>query len=256
MRILILAVATMALAWPQQPAAPAFEAATVKPHPDTGKRDRARTIEPGRLTFRDITLGELIAVAYDLKPYQLSGPEWIVGRSSAVSFDVVATAGQPVPPAEIHRMLQPLLAERFHLTFHRETRELPVFALLAAKGGPKAFEPGDDGPHVVSPTPDGGISFRNWTLDEFADWLSVLPGVGRPVLDRTGVPGTFSFHGNLFAMEKGAEPAAMKRAFADGDAAGTLRATLPDQLGLRLDPQKASIEILVIDRADRTPAEN
>jgi uncharacterized protein (TIGR03435 family) len=234
----------------------AFEAASVKPNGGSGKRDRTRTIEPGRITYKDTTLGEFIALAYGVKRYQISGPDWIVGSSSSVTFDIVATAGKAVAPDELKRMLRPLLADRFHLQFHRETRELPVFLLLPAKSGARLGEPVNGAEYGISPNPDGGISFRGWSLENLADWLSGLPGVGRPVMDRTGLTGTFSFHANLFGLEKGAPPDAIKRAFLDGDAAGTLRATLPDHLGLRLEPQKAQIEILVIDHADRVPTEN
>ena len=113
-------------------------------------------------------------------------------------------------------MLGPLLAERFHLVFHRETRELPVFALLVAKGGPKIKEPGDGGDSSIRPDGEGGLSFRNWSMDDPAGWLAMLPSVG----------------------------------------AATLRATLPEQLGLKLETQKASVEMLVIDHAEKVPTEN
>jgi uncharacterized protein (TIGR03435 family) len=254
------AATTLILAADAQPPAgnerPSFEAASVKPNRGTGKRDRTRAIEPGRLTYLDTTLGEFIALAYNLKPYQLSGPDWIVNRSSAVTFDIVATSGKPVPVGEMKRLLASLLGERFHLAFHRETRELPVFALMLAKGGPKFTQPGDGGAPAIAPNGPGGMYIQNWSMERFADWLSILPGVRRPVLDRTGLAGSFSFDANLFNLEKGATPEEVKRAMVDGDAAGTLRATLPDQLGLRLESQKAPIEILVIDRADKLPAEN
>jgi uncharacterized protein (TIGR03435 family) len=261
MRITFLAgcaFATAVTGWAQtrtEPAA-AFEAASVKPNGGSGKRDRTRTIEPGRITYKDTTLGEFIALAYGVKRYQISGPDWIVGASSSVTYDIVATAGKAVPPEKLKRMLRQLLADRFNLAFHRETRELPVFMLLPTKSGARLGEPVNGAEYGISPNPDGGISLRGWSMENLADWLSALPGVGRPVLDRTGLTGTFSFRANLFALEKGAPPDAIKRAFLDGDAAGTLRTTLPDQLGLRLEPQKAQIEILVIDHADRVPTEN
>lgn len=237
--------------------APAFEAASVKPHPDTsGRRDRTRTIEPGRMICRDITLGELIVMAYAIKPYQISGPEWIMDRSGSNVYDVIATAGNPAPPAQVKRMLGPLLADRFHLAFHRDTRELPVFALLVAKSGPKFKEPGDGGATSVSPDDEGGLSFKNWSMDDLAGWLSMLPSMGRPVIDRTGLAGSFSFHANLFDLAQGTPPDDLKRTMRTIDAADTLRATLPDQLGLKLEPQKAPIEILVIDHAEKVPTEN
>ena len=76
------------------------------------------------------------------------------------------------------------------------------------------------------------------------------------MLDRSGVPGKFTFHANLFNLEKGASAGDIKRSMMDGDAAGTLKITLQEQLGLRLEAQKAPIEVLVVDRADRVPAAN
>lgn len=235
---------------------PAFEAASVKPHQDTGRRDRTRSIEPGRITCVDTTLGEFIAMAYGVKPYQISGPNWIVNISSSVTYDVVATAGKAVSAQEVKRMLRPLLAERFHLVFHRETRELPVFAILVAKSGPKFKEPGDGGASSISPDGEGDLSFKNWSMDDLAGWLTMLPSMGRPVIDQTRLAGSFSFHANLFNLEKGTPPDELKRTMLNGDAVDTLRTTLPEQLGLKLESQKAPLEILVIDHAEKVPTGN
>jgi uncharacterized protein (TIGR03435 family) len=235
---------------------PAFEAASVKPHVDTGKRDRTRSIEPGRITVVDAPLGEFISFAYDVKRYQISAPDWIVSNNTSDTYDVVATAGKAVSVPELKRMLQRLLAERFHVVFHRETRELPVFTLVLAKSGPKFKEPGDGGEYAVRPDDEGGLSFKNVSMAGFADWLTGLPSMGRPVLDRTGLAGSFSLNANLFGLAKGADPGELKRTMVGSDAADTLRATLPEQLGLKLDPQKAPIEILVIDHADKVPTQN
>jgi bla regulator protein blaR1 len=232
--------------------APAFAAASVKPHQDMGRRNRTRSVEPGRITCLDITLRELILMAYGVKPYQISGPDWI----QDIRYDVIATAGKAASVQETKRMLGPLLAERFHLAFHRETRELPVFALVVAKGGPKFKERGDGGEYRIWPDDEGGLSFKNVTMDDLADWLSVLPSLGRPVIDHTGLSGSFSFQANLFGLGKGTDPGELKRSMVSSDAADTLHATLPEQLGLKLEAQKAPLEILVIDHADRVPTEN
>jgi uncharacterized protein (TIGR03435 family) len=228
--------------------APTFEAASVKPHQDTGERSRTRSIEPGRITVTDVTLRELILRAYDVKPYQVSGPDWIQDNT----YDVAATAGKAVSAEETRRMLGELLAERFHLVFHRETRDLPVFALVVAKGGPKFKERGDGGERTAMPDDQGGLLFKNVSMDEFATWLS-LPSMGRPVINRTGLTGSFSFHANLFNLEKGAN---VKSAMVSDEATDTLLATLPQELGLDLKAQKAPIEFLVIDHADKVPTEN
>jgi len=237
----------------QAAAAPrAFEAASIKPT----QGGRTRSIEPGRITYLDTALGEFITMAYGLKRYQVSGPDWIMNADRSGRYDLVATTGSPVSADEIKRMLGPLLVERFHLTFHRETRELPVFALVVAKGGPKFKQPGDGSAPNISPDGVGGLSFENWSMESMANWLSVLPSVGRPVIDRTGLAGTFSFHANLFDLEKGTPPDEMKRAMVNSDASDSLRRTLPEQLGLKLESQKAPIEILVIDHAEKVPVEN
>ncbi|MDR3700136.1 MAG: TIGR03435 family protein [Candidatus Sulfopaludibacter sp.] len=271
-RILLIAAGTVALVGPiavgifgvlpgrgqthAETTAPSFEAASVKPHQDTGRRNRTRSIEPGRITYLDTTLGEFIAMAYGVKRYQISGPDWIVNMSSSVTYDVVATAGKAVSVPEVKRMLGPLLSERFHLVFHRETRGLPVFALLVAKGGPKFKEPGDGGDPSIRPDGEGGLSFKNLSMDDLADWFTVLPSMGRPVIDRTALAGSFSFHANLFNLEKGTPPDELKRSMVSSDAGDTLRAALPEQLGLKLEAQKTPLEILVIDRAERVPTAN
>lgn len=90
----------------------------------------------------------------------------------------------------------------------------------------------------------------------FADWLSILPVLGRPVIDRTGLEGPYSFHANLFNLSKGASPVNMKMAMRDYDDSDAVFAALREQLGLKLEAQKAPIEFLVIDHADKVPVEN
>jgi len=226
----------------------AFEAASVKPT----QGGRARTIEPGRITYMNITLGEFITMAYGVKHYQISGPEWIVTFGSTDRYDVVATAGSPVSADEVRRMLGPLLVERFHLAFHRETRELPVFALAVAKGGPK-FKPGDGGAASIKPNGAGGYTYTNYAMATLADSLSLMTAVGRPVLDRTGLAGVYSFDADLYRIPKDLSPADFKKAMVDSDA---IFSALPEELGLKLEPQKAPIEMLVIDHADKVPVAN
>jgi uncharacterized protein (TIGR03435 family) len=238
----------------QTEAAPrAFEVASIKPT----QGGRTRSIEPGRITYLDTALGEFITMAYGLKRYQVSGPDWIMNADRSGRYDLVATTGSPVSADEIKRMLGPLLVERFHLAFHRETRELPVFALVVAKGGPKFKQPGDGG-GSLPPTPDGtgGFSYKNWSMATLVDWLSVLPSVGRPVIDRTSIDGRYSFNANLFDLPKDASPLDMKVAIGRSDAGDALFSTLPEQLGLKLEAQKAPIEMLVIDHAEKVPVEN
>jgi len=234
---------------------PAFEAASVKPNrAGTGK---TRSIEAGRITYLNTTLGEFISMAYGVKHYQVSGADWIVNFGSSDRYDVVATAGMQISAEEVKRMLRPLLAERFHLALHRETRELPVFALVVAKGGHKLKQPEDRGGEVsMSLDSDGGFSYKNWSMKSFADWLTGLPSVARPVIDRTGLKDRYSFSANLFNFPTGASADEIKVGMRSSDASDAIFSTLPNQLGLKLEPQKAPIEILVVDHADKVPTEN
>jgi uncharacterized protein (TIGR03435 family) len=228
----------------------AFEAASVKPNRAGGVT--TRRIEPGTITYLNITLGEFIAMAYGVKHYQLSGPDWIVNYGSTDRYDVVAKAAGAVFAEPLKRMLGPLLVDRFHLAFHRETRELPVFALVVAKGGPK-FKPGDGGAMSIRLDGKGGYAYTNYSMATLADSLSLMTAVGRPVLDRTGLAGGYSFNADLYNMPKGLSPAEFKDAMVNSDA---VFSALPEQLGLKLESQKAPIEILVIDHADKVPVEN
>ena len=238
-------------------APPAFEVASVKPNRGEGKGDRTQVIEPGKITYMDTGLGQFIAMAYGVKPYQVSGPDWIVDPGSSDRYDLIAKAGSPVSADEVKRMIQPLLAERFHLTFHREMRELPVFALVVDKNGPKIKQSPEDGvPQSMRPDGEGGFLFKNWTMEDFGDWLSRLPAIARPVVDHTGLRGVFSFDANLFNFSKDMDIGDQKRALGRGDASEALFATLPSQLGLKLVAQKAQVEIIVVDHADKVPTEN
>jgi uncharacterized protein (TIGR03435 family) len=243
-----------------QTAAPReFEVASIKPNRTgiSSKGPRTQTIESGRITWLNANLGQFIEMAYGVKHYQVSGPDWIVSYGSSDRYDLMATAGgTAASPEEVKRMLGPLLAERFHLTFHRETRELPVFALVVAKGGPKFKEAGNGGAASLSLDGERGFSYKNYSMVAFADWLTGVPAVARPVLDRTGLEGRYSFSANLFSFSKEMSVADMKRDVATGDASDGLFSSLQSELGLKLEAQKAPVEILVIDHADKVPTEN
>jgi len=231
--------------------AQSFEAASVKPNHSGGRT--TRQIEPGKITYIDITLGEFIRIAYGLSYHQIAGPDWIVNAASTDRYDVIATAAGPASKQEIMLMLRTLLVERFDLAVHREARRVPMFALVIAKNGPK-FKAGDGGAMSTAPNASGGFSFKNWTMPDFANSLSMMAAVGRPVLDRTGLKDSYSFDANLSGLPPGTSGADAKDAAANSDAA--IFWALQDQLGLKLEPRKDPVEFLVIDRADKLPVAN
>jgi uncharacterized protein (TIGR03435 family) len=225
-----------------------FDAASVRiNHSGDGT---SRRMEPGSITYLNITLGEFVQMAYGVKHYQLAGPDWIVNLASSDRYDVVAKSAGPASPDELRKMLGPMLAERFHLEVHRETRERPVYALVVGKNGAK-LKPGDDGSPALHRDAAGGFEYKNYSMGLFADWLSMVPAMGRPVVDRTGLTGNFTFVANLYEAAPGVSP---KRAMIESDDPGFT--PLQEQLGLKLESRRAPIEMLVIDRAEKVPIEN
>ena len=148
-----LFAACIAFAQPSTPLA--FEVATIKPSAPidmgalrNGKAHIGTRIDAARIDIGSATLSRLICSAYRLKPYQVSGPEWLKNTM----FDIQATLPPGATASKVPEMLQTLLAERFGLKVHRDAREQPVYALVVAKGGPRLTESAPD------PTPPPAAS--------------------------------------------------------------------------------------------------
>jgi len=243
MRILLLV--TIAIMNAQSPA---FEVASIKPSALSmkgGEGSGRSRIEhsPDSVTMRNVDLKDCVQWAYGVEYYQIPAPNSLDGKG----YDVLAKAAGAVPVSQLRLMLQQLLAERFKLTLHRETRTMPVYALTVAKGGPKLPSPNaDDGHHAVESLPriqDGSFVFAGTTIGEFAAKLSLLRGIDRPVVDQTGIQGSFDL-----ILKGGAEATRQ----ADGASLFTL---IQEQLGMKLVATKAPLEIVVIDHAEK-PSEN
>jgi uncharacterized protein (TIGR03435 family) len=188
--------------------------------------------------------------AYHLNAsYQISaGPSWM--DSDSDRFDIVANApGESAPTGDdVRRMLQSLLADRFQLKLHRETQERPVYALVVAKNGPKLKESGPDKEFstTVRGSQTAQLTMTKATMEQLAIQLSGS-GLDRPVLDKTGLAGHYDIALN-WIPEYAGPPAS------DSNSVNVFTA-VQEQLGLRLEPQKAPVEILVIDHAEK-PSEN
>jgi uncharacterized protein (TIGR03435 family) len=236
------------LAATPQPQPVTFEAASIKPSSTTvyegGLRSKVE-YTPIRLTMSNVDLSDCITWAYQVKEDQISGGSEISGDR----YDIIATSASPVPVTDLRIMLQTLLASRFQLTLHRETQLLPVYELTVAKRGPKLPPPKSDDQlvshHSTESLPrvdNGSFVFSDTSLPEFAQKLSLLRGVERPVLDRTGISGYYDI------TLKGAATAVRQDD-------GTLFGLLEDQLGLKLTATKQPVEVLVIAHAGK-PAPN
>jgi uncharacterized protein (TIGR03435 family) len=228
---------------------PAFDAASIKLHksgpaPEGANRESIEA-QPGSLTMRNVNLLSCVRWAYGLREYEVSGPAALTDEK----YDILARADSRVPLAHVAEMLQVLLAERFQLRAHREKKERPVYVLALAKSGPKVQQ-ADPGGNTAMFRRDGSFVFRSRSMQQFADDLSGLARVDRPVLDHTGIPGVFDF--SLKFGDTGEE---MKRVLNDGDGA-SLFTLIQEQLGFNVEAKKAMIDMLVVDHVEKAPAEN
>jgi uncharacterized protein (TIGR03435 family) len=214
-----------------------FEVASIKP--GTPGMIGPNIYNPTRERFavESITTKALIGYAYDVREFQISGgPGWL--RSE--EYTIVARPGGDAGRERILAMVRNLLAERFQLTVHHESKEMPVLELVIAKGGPKLRpSPRADGPEVR-----GGRSrliARNVTMEMLAAQLAGRVLV-RPILDRTGLKGAFDVDLEWTPDE-------------NPDAGPSVFTALEEQLGLKLEARKGPVDVLVIDHVER-PTEN
>jgi uncharacterized protein (TIGR03435 family) len=198
----------------------------------------------GRCVITDGRLSHLIGMAYGVSMTMIqNAPDWVI--AGAERFNIEAKAEDPAKAteAQLREMLQTLLAERFQLKFHRENRDMPGFAMVVGKNGPKLRDAkadvviasfGDSG----KPRPDGPISvkLRNYSMPQLAAMLSQLgPG---PMVDKTGLTGTYDFE---LMWDESSGP--------------SLSTALQEQLGLELEAQKVPVPFFMFASAQR-PGEN
>ena len=255
--------------------APAFEVASIKSNASGALRVSIQASPGGRFTAINAPVRALIRHAYQLQDFELTGgPKWL----DSERFDIVARADGEPPAAQIRLMLRALLAERFKLQLHSQTRELPLYALVMARRDgktgaglrrtesdcagtaplqdvlgitPTSGPPDPDAAcGFFGPGPGGSVKFRGVTIEVLARFLA--PPVHRPVVDRTGLTGYFDADLEVTA-EFGPPPPP------PGVADRVDRASLPsiftaiqDRLGLKLEAQRGPVTVLVIDRLERT----
>jgi len=198
-------------------------------------------VSPNGLTMRNVTLRASISWAYGVQDFQ------VVGAAGADRFDITAKASLPATVATLRAMLGNLLAERFKLTFHRETKEQRSLALVVAKGGPKLRSSQEDAPGVLRPT-KGAMVAQHASMAEF---IGTLSGPLRAsVVDETGLKGRYDFTVDLSSYFADAKPGEQP------DMTAIVMSALREQLGLNLESRKETVQILVIDHAEKSPSEN
>jgi uncharacterized protein (TIGR03435 family) len=247
----------------------AFEVASVRENKSGGEQGFLLP-QAGQLNAQNYRLRQLIQYAYRVQPFELvAGPGWI----DSTRFDVVAKAPfdpRPAPPGappgEMEQMVQTLLTERFNLQVHRETREMPIYALVLARRdgqvGPRLRREADvcaalrnamtrgEKPPEIPPRADGrpacGMMGGGGRLFAGGITLAILASVlsreaARMVVDRTGLSGFFEADIE-FAADALTSAASERPSFFTA---------LEEQLGLRLEPARGPVEVLVIDRVER-----
>lgn len=232
----------------QDSSRPEFDVASVKPV-DFSKLGDAipmniGTVRREEVTFGNAALNDCIRFAYDLaSDAQIAGPDWI--KSKQFLYDVVAKGAPGSSREQLQAMMQTLLAERFKLATHREQKEMSHYALVPAKNGPKM--------RPVQEIPEG---FRGTTYGGRISSILQMPGLayllsrfetGRPIIDETGLRGLY---------EVKLEWALRQVQNADAAPGPSLFTALTEQLGLKLEARKGPVEVLVVDSAEKVPAEN
>ncbi len=230
--------AIVALAFAATARSQSFEVASIKPNTSENGRSSTRP-GPTELYLENTSLRKCIGLAYNVsedRDNAISAPDWL----NFERYDIAAKYPAGTSLDQVRVMLQNLLADRFQLKLHRESKEVPIYALVAAKNGPRLAEsaPGIQGSIGMS---NGHLSGKGVPVAALADRLSgPVFQLGRPVLDRTGFIGVYDF-----TLDR-----------ASDDSAASLFTALQEQLGLRLDAQKGTVEVLVVDSMERKPSAN
>jgi uncharacterized protein (TIGR03435 family) len=224
-----------------------FEVASIRPNM-SGETDSSSRTQNGRFIGRNQNLRDLLEHAYDVMEWQITGPAWILSER----FDVTAKPPAGVSGDQFEAMMQNLLAGRFKLQLHREQQERAVYALVVAKGGLKATAaPGEAG--AKTNWSRDHIEAQHMSMAHFAERLSRV--ADRPVVDATGVAGAFDFELKWTPDSSRAKPAENSGAQL-ADLPPSVFTAIEEQLGLKLEPRKAPVEILIVDHAEKVPTEN
>jgi uncharacterized protein (TIGR03435 family) len=266
----------------------------------SGKMNLGMVIDNAQVNIKSMSIAEMMRVAYKVKPFQITGPEWLTAERYTVTAKMPAGSTREQVP----EMMAALLAERFKLTFHRESKEQSVYALTIMKSGLKLQESAPDdvaavssnapaSPQAAAPT-DGGAQVRvNVTSDTSGTVqqasingnIKFLPRengmrleltkmnatgmvdqlgrfVERPVIDATDLKGRYDLTldvgwGDMMAMARAVGMAIPMQAPPGAMEPGSSAVfTAIQAYGLKLEPRKAAIEMLVIDRVEKTPTDN
>jgi len=258
---LMLGTAVIAALSQSPPSPKEFDVATIKPNSANDNRFMIHPLPGGGLSISGVPLKMLIMEAYDLRAFQLSGgPGWMSTERWDIEAKTEGVKGQ-LPIDQTLKMLQTLIVDRFHLQIHHESKEMTVYALVVGKNGSKL------NPHTGEPAqPEerfqmrpGSLSVKQLGIAALVRQLTLQ--VGRTVIDKTGLTGVYDFtlkwtpepgQGGPESIGLPPDPQLPPPSDSNGPSIFT---ALQEQLGLRLDAKKGSVDIIVVDRAEK-PDEN
>jgi len=238
-----------------------FEVASVKPAAPCCASGQWWESKAGddRIDFRYVTLKYCVAFAYRIKEYQVSGPAWL----GEARYDILAKGPEGTRHTQLPEMMQTLLAERFKLEVHHDTKEFSVFALTVGKSGAKLKGSKDepDGPEgaafgfSMEATGVGKMEAKHCDMTALANTLPRL--VGRPVVDQTGLTGRFDFDLEFSRDDMGrmGVPEAANAGSLPTDLAVSVFTSI-QQIGLKLEARKLPLDEIVVDKAERTATQN
>jgi uncharacterized protein (TIGR03435 family) len=227
-------------------ASPEFEVATVKLTPPGQETYSGFHADGRHISCNHQNVFSIMMLAYGVAAKQIAGdPEWV--RTELYDIDGVADVPGEPDIRQMMGMYQKILADRFRLTFHREQREMNVYALTVAKSGSKLTKSLGDPNGLPDETGEGdrtGLNMRytNVSMEDFAANMQTMQGDGKPVVDQTGLTGRFDF---TLKWTREQTPST------DPNAAPGLFTALQEQLGLKLEPVKAPVDVIVIDHVER-----
>ena len=244
---LLYAVAfTPALAQPSQ----GFEVASIKPSRNHSADSNLDSAPGGRLTATNITVTELIRLAYSVKDYQIEhAPGWLEVERYDIAAKGEIAANRTLDQEQ--SQIRELLTDRFRLATHRQTKQLPVYLLVVAKGGPK-LTAHNEGTGSGTRKACGHLAGKRLTMDTFATVLSRQ--FERDVLNRTNLSGKYDFQLD-WTPDSGPCPAPPDSEAGSVTALPSIFTAIQLQLGLKLESSKGPVEFLVIDRVER-PTDN
>ncbi|MGB7761307.1 MAG: TIGR03435 family protein [Bryobacteraceae bacterium] len=292
-RVILIAFAALA-GFGQTAPPPQFEVASIRPAPPftPGQVSLGLRIDGSQVSLRQFALKDSIAIAFNLKQYQVVGPDWLATER----FDIVAKLPEGAPRDQVRAMLQALFLDRFQMKTHHETRDFSVYALVVAKSGLKMKEvppdPTTDPPDgeqksnrgAVNVSVSGGrggvvanygngsyvtlgdnrIEAKKMQMNYVADMLARFED--KPLVDMTELQGKYDF--TLIFAEEDYRAMMIRAAISSGmalppEAIQAMQSASGDSLfsalqavGLKLESRKAPLDVLVIDHAEKTPTEN